>query len=175
MLQSQSWKYMSKFYHVFAYTEMRTHIGEKWDSCISFLNWIIKDWNADSSSFDMMRNMTCPNVCRREQRDKQDVYDYGAVLLEMVLGRPPTIRNPFPQKRSELVNTYLGSIKCISCSILSIIFWKMQMLNDIVEADNAIPNPSVKDVGSQQEALLSPLISILKCPHNGLLNFFYDL
>jgi serine/threonine protein kinase len=43
-------------------------------------------------------------VCssRKEQSDKQDIYDYGVILLEMVLGRPPTIRNPFPQKRSEL-------------------------------------------------------------------------
>ncbi|KAH9539653.1 hypothetical protein CY35_15G068400, partial [Sphagnum magellanicum] len=39
---------------------------------------------------------------RKEQSDKQDIYDYGLILLEMVLGRPPTIRNPFPQKRSEL-------------------------------------------------------------------------
>jgi hypothetical protein len=46
------------------------------------------------------------------------------------------------------------------------------MLNDIVEADIAIPNPTAT---SQQEAILSLLIFMLKCPHNGLLNFFYDL
>jgi hypothetical protein len=41
-------------------------------------------------------------VYRKEQNDKQDIYNYGLILLEMVLGRPPTIKNPFPQKRSEL-------------------------------------------------------------------------
>ena len=46
------------------------------------------------------------------------------------------------------------------------------MLNDIVEADIAIPNPRVT---SQREAILSLLILMLKCPHSGLFNFFYDL
>ncbi|CAM6063474.1 unnamed protein product [Sphagnum tenellum] len=49
-------------------------------------------------------NVSCGQnlTARKEQSDKQDIYDYGVILLEMVLGRPPTIRNPFPQKRSEL-------------------------------------------------------------------------
>ncbi|CAM6039514.1 unnamed protein product [Sphagnum compactum] len=47
------------------------------------------------------QNLTASSS-RKEQSDKQDIYDYGVILLEMVLGRPPTIRNPFPQKRSEL-------------------------------------------------------------------------
>lgn len=54
-------------------------------------------------------------MCRKENRDKQDVYDYGAILLEIVLGRPPTIKNPFPQKRSELV-----CFSTLMCSGLSI-------------------------------------------------------
>ncbi|CAM6072097.1 unnamed protein product, partial [Sphagnum tenellum] len=79
--------------------------------------------------------------------DKQDIYNYGLILLEMVLGRPPTIKNPFPQKRSELARP---SMELIDKGIVGMC--GAESLATVLEIagkcmlDNPAKRPSMEDV-----------------------------